>query len=76
MTLYGTNMHVVLLASLEFDDAVSKCEEGVVLATPDVLAWGDVRATLANDDLTGLDGLTPVDLGTESLRVRIATVAR
>ena len=69
-------MHVVLLTFLKFNDTISKCEEGVILASPNVLAWGDVCATLANDDLTGLDGLTPVDLGTESLCVRITTVAR
>lgn len=52
------------------------CEERVVVATTDVLSGVEVGATLANDDLAGLDDLTTVALDAEALGVGIATVAR
>ena len=56
--LLGDDVDDVLRALLELHDTVGESEQGVILATADVLAGGGVGATLANDDLAGLDGLT------------------
>ena len=72
--LGGADVHVVLLALHELHGSVSEGEQCVVLATANVVARGDVRAALANDDLAGLDGLAAKDLGAEALGVGVATV--
>ncbi len=69
-------MHVVLGALDELNGAVSECEQRVVLADAHVVTRGEVGAALANDDLTGLDGLAAIDLDAEALGVGVAPVAR
>lgn len=69
-------MHVVLGTLGELDNAIGEGEQRVILAATDVLARRDVRATLTDDDLAGLDGLATINLGAEALGVGIATVAR
>ena len=72
--LRRTHVHAVLGALHELDGAVSEGEQRVVLATTDVLARHDVRATLTNDNLTGLDGLAAEDLRAEALSRGVTTV--
>ena len=59
----------------KFDRARSECEQGVVLAAPDVDAGVEVRAALADDDLAALDDLATEALYAEVLRVGVAPVA-
>src|SRR5699024_9399985 len=60
----------------ELDGTRGEGEERVVAATADVQARVEVRAALADDDLTGADDLAAEALDTEALGVRVATVAR
>ena len=58
----------------EADGSLNQCEERVVLAATNLVAGLEVRATLANDDGSGLGGLTSVQLHSAKLRVGVATV--
>lgn len=58
----------------EFDDTLSQCKQGVILAATDVQSRVEVRSTLTNDDLAGTDGLTAEALDAETLGVAIAAV--
>jgi len=49
-------------------------KQGVVFAHPDVEPGMDSRATLANDNFAGVDGLTAVALYAETFGLGIATV--
>jgi len=49
----------------ELDAAVLEGEEGIVLATADILAWKHGCATLAEDNLTYGDILTMINLNTK-----------
>src|SRR5450631_3254042 len=53
-----------------------ECEEGVIATTANAVAGVEVRATLADDDLAGVDGLAAEALDAKKLRVRVAPVAR
>ena len=59
----------------ELNLALDEREEGVVLATTDVLAGVDMGAVLADENLAGLHGLTVITLGAQTLAARVATVA-
>ena len=59
----------------ELDRTRREREQGVVAATADVDAGVEVGAALANQDLTGADGLAAEALDAEALCIRIATVA-
>src|SRR5664280_1619345 len=51
-------------------------EEGVVATTTNAVAGVEVRATLANDNLAGVDGLAAEAFDAKILGVRVAPVAR
>jgi len=59
----------------ELDIAGGQGEQRVVATATDVGAWVEVRAALANDDLTGVDELTAEALDAEALGVAVAAVA-
>ena len=59
----------------ELDLTLDEREEGVVLATADVLAGVDVSAVLADENLAGLHGLTVKTLGAQTLAAGVATIA-
>ncbi len=46
----------------ELDGAVDQCEQGVILAHADVIAWVELGTALANDDVASLNQLTAVAL--------------
>src|SRR5690606_16664073 len=56
--------------------AVDQREQGVVATQADAGARVELGATLADDDVAGLDGLAAVDLHAQVLRVGVAAVAR
>lgn len=64
----------MLEAARELDLALSEGEEGVVLATADVLAGVDVRAALTDDDLASLHELTIETLGAKALTTGVTAV--
>src|SRR5690606_27897590 len=75
----GDDVHRAALlraAGGELHLAVGQREQGVVAAKADVDARMELGATLADDDVAGLDGLATIDLDAQHLRVGIATVAR
>ncbi len=75
-TLSSADVHVVLLALLELNNAVCEGKQSVILAATNILARGNVRATLTNDDLPSLDCLATKNLGAKTLRARVTTVTR
>lgn len=54
----------VLIGFLEFDDTVTKGEQGVILAHTDILARVVDGASLADDDVTSFGNLATEDLQT------------
>ena len=68
-------MHLALIAAGVLDNAGDQSEQGVVLATADVLAGVEVGTTLTNKNLASIHGLASKTLATESLRMRVAPVA-
>src|SRR5690606_13926945 len=75
----GDNVHgAALLRALgrELDRAVDQRVQGVVAADADARTRMELGATLAHDDVAGLDGLAAVHLDAEELRVGVAAVAR
>ena len=71
----GADMHATLHAASKLEGAVAQREQGVVLASADVLAGMELGAALTNDDVAGANMLTAEHLHAESLCVRVATVA-
>src|SRR5665811_1064212 len=60
----------------ELHRACDQREERVVLAASDTVAGVEVRASLANDDLAGVDDLAAKALDAKELGIRVAPVAR
>ena len=60
----------------ELHRAGDECEERVVATTTNAVTGVEVRATLADDDLAGVDDLAAETLDAEVLGVRVAPVAR
>ena len=58
----------------ELDGATDEGEQGVVTAAADAAARVEVRAALADDDLTGVDDLAAEALHAQPLRVGVAAV--
>ena len=58
----------------ELHDARAEREEGVVLATADIIAGVEVGAPLAHDDLARADDLAAETLDAEPLSVGVPTV--
>src|SRR5690606_3525223 len=70
--LFGDDVHrAALLRALggELHLAIDQREQRVVAAQADAIAGVELGATLADDDVAGLDGLAAVDLHTQVLRV-------
>lgn len=59
----------------ELNVAGSSGEQGVVVATADVVAGVEVGAALADDDLTGADELAAEALDAQTLSVGVTAVA-
>ncbi len=57
---------LLLTTNGELDGAVDQCEQGVILAHADVIAWVELGTALANDDVAGFDQLTAVALDAKS----------
>ena len=57
-------------------DAVDQCEQRIILAAADIVAWFPLGTTLARDDVAAENSLTAKLLQTEPLRLRVATVTR
>src|SRR5690606_13706015 len=77
--LFGDDVHgAALLRALggELHLAVDQREQGVVAAEADAVTGVELRTTLADDDVAGLDGLPTIDLHAQVLRVGVAAVAR
>ena len=66
--------HAATAAGAEFDLAGAQREQGVVATTSNALTGVEVGATLANEDLAGVDLLATEPLHAEALAVRVATV--
>jgi hypothetical protein len=62
-------------ADVELDDAIGKCEEGVVAAYSDIPARMEFCATLANDDATGANSLAAVRFDSQTLGIGIPAIA-
>jgi hypothetical protein len=62
-------------ATREHQVTVALGEQRVVLATTDVLAGMELRATLADDDVTGDAMLTTEDFNAQTFAFGFATVA-
>src|SRR3970282_102265 len=60
----------------ELDLAIDQREQRVVAAEADAHARMELGATLANDDVAGIDRLATINLHAEILRVGVAAVAR
>jgi len=58
----------------ELDGAGCESEQGVVLASAHVVAWVEVGATLAHDDLAGVDQLATEALHAKALGIGVAAV--
>jgi hypothetical protein len=58
----------------EFDDTLSQCKQGVILAATDVLTGVEVCSTLANNDLACIDFLATKALHAQALGITVATV--
>jgi hypothetical protein len=76
LDLERSDVHATLESAREDDGTLDLREQGVVTATPDVLAGVEVCAVLANDNRSGADGLAGEALHAKPLRARIATVLR
>jgi len=63
-------------AGTELDGSRDQSEQRVVLAPADPVTRVEVRATLADQDLAGVDPLTAEALDTEELGVAVPAVAR
>lgn len=76
--LTGPNVNQAALPSAirELDDPADLREQRIVLTAPDVVAGVKARAALANQDRSAADRLAREALHAETLRVRIATIAR
>ena len=57
-------------------DTINECKQGIVLAAADVVARFPPRATLASDDVAAENFLAAELLQAQSLRMRVAAVAR
>ncbi len=53
---------LLLTTDGELDGAVDQCEQGVILAHADVVAWVELGTALANNDVASLNQLTAVAL--------------
>src|SRR5690606_416737 len=76
--LFGDDVHrAALLRALggELHLAIDQREQRVVAAQADAVTRVELGATLADDDVAGLDGLAAVDLHAQVLRVGVAAVA-
>jgi hypothetical protein len=69
----GAHVHAAPI-TVEGDAAVGEREQGVVAADADIEAGVELRAALADDDVTGDDGLAAELLHAETLAARVATV--
>ena len=58
----------------ERDSAVDESEEGMILAHANVEAWVMNSATLTNDDVASLSGLSSEELQAKSFAFRVASV--
>lgn len=70
LELAGERLH---LAFFELDDAIDESEEGVVSTALDVLAGMELRAALADEDVSLHGDLVTIDLHAEALRDGIAS---
>jgi hypothetical protein len=61
--------------SLEGDHTISHGKESIVATSPNILAGVELRATLPDDNASGLYLLTTETLHTKAFRVTIATVS-
>jgi len=64
----------LLLGAFKLDLAFHESKEGVIVPNSTVDAWVELRASLANDDRSGLDEFTGKALYAQSLGIRISTV--
>jgi hypothetical protein len=62
--------------SAEFHNTGLQCKESVVFASTNIGARVKVGSALANNDFTGIDGLTTETLYAKTLGITVATVAR
>jgi hypothetical protein len=69
-------VRTVFATFFEFYYAVGQGEQGMVLANAHVSARMVSGTPLTNDDITGNDGLATINLHTQSLAMRFATVVR
>src|SRR5438128_543946 len=74
--LFDADAAPVLAHPFVVDVARDGREQGVVAAYADAASGRDLRAALADQDRSGVDELSAVDLHPEHLRVRVAAVAR
>jgi len=59
---------------VEAHHPVHKGEDGVILAHTDVAPWNPLRAALADDDVSGDDGLAAEFFHAQALAATVATV--
>ena len=68
------NLLAVLTQTLEANNALNLCEQGVVLTAANIHTRVDLGAALANQDVACRYGLTVCTLYTQSLGLGITTV--
>jgi hypothetical protein len=52
-----------------------QCEQGVVPAAADTVAWVEVSTALSHDDLAGVDQLAAEPFDAEPLRIGVPTIS-
>jgi hypothetical protein len=52
-----------------------QCEQRVIAAAADTVAWVEVRTALPDDDLAGVDQLAAEPFDAEPLRIRVPTIS-
>jgi len=72
---HGDKRTVVRLLA-EFDLTVGQCEQGVILAHADVLAWVVLGAALTHEDVASNALLTAKDFYTQPFAVGLTSVLR
>lgn len=72
--IYAHLLFVATLA-LKADDTIYGCKQSVILATAHIVAWMDLRAALAHEDIARQYKLAVCALGAEALRFAVPSVA-
>lgn len=69
-----TNEGLIAFSFFKFNQSIGQCEQSKIFSDAYIFAGMIFRSALANDDITGNSGLSAVDLYSETLALRIASV--